>query len=224
MTSQPRSVSTCLAGARTARTTGSTGRPRSALHATLTPRMSRVSRPMISAGSDSAGGGASRASGTRGSGPEMAASSRATSATVRPIGPSTPSQSATSVTGQEGTRPGDGRSPTTLQKLAGFRSEPPRSLPSASASIRAASAAAAPPLLPPELRPGSYGFLVAPNSGLTVCDPAPNSGVFVFPRLMAPAPDIRLTISASRSARAAALAARRARARRRPPPPWRAPG
>ena len=68
------------------------------------------------------------------------------------MGPSTPSTSATSVTGQEGTRPGDGLSPTTLQKLAGFRSEPPRSLPSARLIIRAARAAAAPPLLPPALR------------------------------------------------------------------------
>ena len=127
----------------------------------------------------------------------MTASSSATSATVRPIGPSTPIQSATSATGQDGTRPGDGRSPTTLQKLAGLRSDPPRSLPSARATIRAARAAAAPPLLPPALRPGSYGFLVAPNTRLTVCDPAPNSGVLVLPRLIAPAPEIRLTMSSS---------------------------
>lgn len=37
--------------------------------------------------------------------------------------------------GQFATRPADGRSPTMLQKLAGLRSEPPRSLPSASATI-----------------------------------------------------------------------------------------
>jgi hypothetical protein len=71
---------------------------------------------------------------------------------VRAIGPATPRVSAGSVTGHRGTRPGDGRRPTTLQKLAGLRNEPPRSLPSARQIIRAASAAAAPPLLPPALR------------------------------------------------------------------------
>ena len=65
--------------------------------------------------------------------------------------------------------------------------------------MRAASAAAAPPLLPPALRLRSYGFRVAPNTGLTVCKPAPKSGVFVLPRLIAPAPAIRSTTSASKS-------------------------
>src|SRR5262249_6621907 len=148
----------------TARTCGSTVRPRSALQATLVPRRSLVSSGGTRAGSASAGGGASSANGTRESGPEMTASSSATSATVGPIGRSTPSPWATSVTGQDGTRPGDGRIPTTLQKLAGLRNEPPRSLPSARQTIRAASAAAAPPLLPPALRVGSYGFLVAPKT------------------------------------------------------------
>jgi len=64
--------------------------------------------------------------------------------------------------------------------------------------MRAASAAAAPPLLPPALRLRSYGFRVAPNTGLTVCKPAPNSGVFVLPRLIAPAAAIRATTSASK--------------------------
>ncbi len=82
----------------------------------------------------------------------MTASSRATSATVLAMGPTTPIVSSASENGQMGTRPGDGRSPTTLQKLAGFRNEPPRSLPSARQIIRAASAAAEPPLLPPALR------------------------------------------------------------------------
>ena len=50
-----------------------------------------------------------------------------------------------------GTRPGETRKPTTLQNAAGFLSEPPRSLPSASGNIPQASAAAAPPLLPPLL-------------------------------------------------------------------------
>ena len=48
-------------------------------------------------------------------------------------------------------RPGDGRNPTTLQNAAGLRSEPPVSLPSAIGNMRAANAAAAPPLLPPHV-------------------------------------------------------------------------
>ncbi len=74
------------------------------------------------------------------------------SATVRPIGPGTARVSQTWVEGNEGTRPGVGRSPTTLQKEAGLRSEPPMSLPSAIGCSPAASAAAAPPLLPPAER------------------------------------------------------------------------
>jgi len=117
---------------------------RSRWHARTRPRpRAGASRP--GAGAASAGGAASRARVARGSGPDWTASSRAVSATVRAIGPSTPRVSAGSVTGHLGTRPGDGRKPTTLQKLAGLRNEPPRSLPSARQIIRAASAAAAPP-------------------------------------------------------------------------------
>ena len=59
--------------------------------------------------------------------------------------------------------------------------------PSAIGSMLVASATAAPPLLPPQVLPRSYGFSVAPNTGLKVCDPAPNSGVFVLPTTIAPA-------------------------------------
>ena len=116
---------------------------------------------------------------------------------MRAIGPDTPSWSATSASGQFGTRPGLGRRPTTLQKFAGLRRDPPRSLPSARDTSRAASAAAAPPLLPPALRLRSQGLRVAPKTGLTVCEPAPNSGTLVLPRLIAPAAAIRDTTSAS---------------------------
>ena len=39
---------------------------------------------------------------------------------------------------------------------------------------------------------------MAPNTALKVCDPAPNSGVFVLPTVMAPAARILVTMSASR--------------------------
>jgi hypothetical protein len=70
---------------------------------------------------------------------------------VRAIGPSTLSVDHAVTVGHTGTRPGDGRNPTTLQKLAGLRSDPPMSEPSAIGSIPVASATAAPPLLPPHV-------------------------------------------------------------------------
>ena len=67
------------------------------------------------------------------------------------------------------------------------------SLPSARGTIPAARATAAPPLEPPQVFERSYGFRVAPNTVLNVCDPAPNSGVLVLPTVMAPAPWSRST-------------------------------
>jgi hypothetical protein len=57
---------------------------------------------------------------------------------------------------------------------------------------------AAPPLLPPHVLVRSYGLRVAPKTSLKVWDPAPNSGVFVLPQVIAPAARMRVTISASR--------------------------
>jgi hypothetical protein len=86
----------------------------------------------------------------------MTASSMAVSATLRPIGPSVPNCcTKTSGVGPYGTRPCDGRRPTTLFQPGGFRRLPAMSLPSATGTIRSASAAAAPPLLPPAVRDGS---------------------------------------------------------------------
>src|SRR5204863_7613638 len=123
--------------------------------------------------------------GLRGSGPAIALKKSATSATLRASGPDT--DSGDQVCPSVGTRPGDGRKPTTLQNEAGLRSDPPVSLPSAIGTMPQASATAAPPLLPPHVFETSYGFRVAPNTGLKVCDPAPNSGVFVLPTVSAPA-------------------------------------
>src|SRR6188474_908862 len=126
----------------------------------------------------------------------MALRNRARSATDRAIGPHTENgdQPLVSV----GTRPGDGRRPTTLQKAAGLRREPPKSVPSANGTIPHASDTEAPPLLPPQVFVRSYGLRVAPNTSLNVCEPAPSSGVFVFPTVIAPAARSRVTSSASR--------------------------
>src|SRR5579885_1637358 len=131
------------------------------------------------------------AMGERASYPAITLSSRAVSSTVRAMGPSTPRVNHPARAGHVGTRPGEGRNPTTLQKLAGLRSEPPMSLPSASGTILQARETAAPPLLPPGVLDVFHGFKVVPNTGLNVCEPAPNSGVFVLPTAIAPARWIR---------------------------------
>ncbi len=84
---------------------------------------------------------------------------KAASSTVRVIGP----RCATvpkGDSGQAGTRPKVGFSPTMPQKLAGMRIEPPPSVPTCSAPIPSAAATAAPPLEPPGVRgdvPGVAG-------------------------------------------------------------------
>ena len=89
--------------------------------------------------------------------------------------------------------PDDGRKPTTPQKEAGFRNDPPRSDPSARDSEPQARAAAAPPLEPPEVRVGSQGLRVVPNTGLKVCEPDPSSGVLVLPTDTMPLARIAVT-------------------------------
>src|SRR3954451_20231101 len=153
--------------------------PRSRHHAMRTPLNDRPS-----AAANRVPGSASE-SGERGSGPAMALRKSARSATDRAIGPNT--ESGDQEPPSDGTRPGDGRMPTTLQNAAGLRSDPPKSLPSAIGSMRHASDTAAPPLLPPQVLDRSYGLSVAPNTSLNVCEPAPSSGVFVSPQVIAPA-------------------------------------
>ena len=139
-----------------ARTAGSTGSPpASGDPATRTPRRSRSSEPAKTSGDSWVD------TGERTSGP------RQRSQEERHVGhgpghrtfdrqwePGVP------VSVVDGTRPGDGRKPTILQNAAGLRSEPPRSEPSHSGSIRAASATAAPPLEPPHVLVTSYGLRV----------------------------------------------------------------
>src|SRR5204863_7599900 len=59
-------------------------------------------------------------------------------------------------------RPRVGLRPTRPQHAAGARMLPKPSVACAIGSMRAPTAAAAPPLLPPEMRVGSDGFFVAP--------------------------------------------------------------
>ena len=117
------------------------------------------------------------------------------SSTVRAMGPSVESVCQPFTAGHAGTRPGVGRKPTTLQKLPGLRRLAARSLPSAKGSMPQATATAAPPEEPPQVFERSYGLRVAPNTALKVWLPAPNSGVLVLPRVMAPAAESRSTMT-----------------------------
>ncbi len=98
----------------------------------------------------------------------------------------------------DGTRPGVGFSPQIPEKCAGTRIEPPPSLPTPPNEQPDALAAASPPLEPPAVRLVSHGLLVFPVSKLLLSYAISNSGVFVLPRTMAPAPRSRATSGASR--------------------------
>src|SRR5437763_6403081 len=82
--------------------------------------------------------------------PARALRKKAQSVTLRATGPATLRVNHPSVLGGLGTRPGEVRRPTTLQKLGGFRREPPMSLPSASGTMPQARATEPPPVLPPQ--------------------------------------------------------------------------
>src|SRR5215475_1184852 len=90
-------------------------------------------------------------------------------------------------------RPRLGFSPNTPQHEAGMRIEPPPSLASASGTMPAATAAAAPPLDPPGLRVGSHGFRQTPSASDSVEGSRPSSGVFVLPSTTRPAASLRVT-------------------------------
>ena len=77
--------------------------------------------------------------------------------------------------------------PTTPQKLAGWRMLPPVSLPSVTHAMPAATAAALPPELPPGTRARSHGLCVGPNAEVSVDDPNANSSMLSLPSGMPPA-------------------------------------
>ena len=98
----------------------------------------------------------------------IASSIAAASRTVRARDPSPASPVQSLPTGPALTRPRLGLNPTIPQQLAGMRMDPPPSLPSASGTSRAATAAAAPPLDPPALRVRSHGVRAGPTRSLSV--------------------------------------------------------
>ena len=80
-----------------------------------------------------------------------------------------------------------------------MRIDPPVSLPSASGTIRAASATPEPPLDPPGMRDGSHGLRLDPTDSLTDVMPQANSCVWVLPTRMPPAARTAASAAASRS-------------------------
>ena len=100
--------------------------------------------------------------------------------------------------GPTDTRPRAGFRPTSPQQAAGIRIEPPPSLPCATGTIPAATAAAAPPLEPPGVRSVSHGLRVGPNRRGSVVGRIPISGIEVLPTITKPASRRRRTRYASR--------------------------
>jgi hypothetical protein len=90
-------------------------------------------------------------SGVRESGPAMVLSASARSATERPRHPAVLNVDHPKAAIGLGTRPIDGRKPTTLQNAAGLRNDPPVSVPVATGVNPQANATAAPPEDPPHV-------------------------------------------------------------------------
>ena len=84
--------------------------------------------------------------------------SAAQSAIERAIGPAWSSDGASAITPSIGTRPCVALIALVPHSAEGIRSEPSVSVPSAAGTIRAASAAAEPPLEPPAERSGAHGL------------------------------------------------------------------
>src|SRR3954447_16749217 len=80
---------------------------------------------------------------------------------------------------------------------AGWRIEPPVSVPIASGASNAATAALEPPDDPPGMRLRSQGLCDGPNAEFSVDEPIANSSMFVLPSMTIPASLTRRLIVAS---------------------------
>src|SRR5204862_6794548 len=130
----------------TVRTRASNGTPPKFLNqATRTPLKLR------SSGRANRSPGSLMESGARKSGPAMVLNAKARSAAERPRHPEVLNVDHPNAAFGFGTRPIEGRKPTTLQNAAGLRSEPPVSEPLATGTSPQANATAAPPEDPPQV-------------------------------------------------------------------------
>src|SRR5271168_1947905 len=145
-TMQPSDSNVARCPSTTVRTRGSKGTPPRFLNqATRTPLKLR------SSGRAKSSPGSLMERGARESGPAIVLSTKARSAVERPRHPEVLRVDHANAAFGFGTRPIEGRKPTTLQNAAGFRREPPVSEPSATGTSPQASATAAPPEDPPHV-------------------------------------------------------------------------
>ena len=120
-------------------------------------------------------GGDSTVEGSSGSAPVLTVNAAASIATVRARKPGESNDGASATPPAREMRPKVVFSPSTPQNAAGSRIDPPVSLPMASGTSPAATAAADPPEDPPGTRPRSHGFEVEPRVACWVVIPQPNS-------------------------------------------------
>src|SRR5690606_9130768 len=90
-----------------------------------------------------------------------------------------------------------GLMPVMPESAAGWRIEPPVSVPVAAGASRPATAAAEPPDEPPGTRVRSHGFFTGPYQLVSFDDPIANSSLFVLPSMTTPASFSRWTSVAS---------------------------
>jgi hypothetical protein len=83
--------------------------------------------------------------------------------------------------------------PTIPHSDAGWRIDPPVSVPIDQGAVPAATAAAEPPEEPPGTRSGSQGFRTGPKPEFSVDEPIANSSWLVLPSTGAPASRRRVT-------------------------------
>src|SRR3954468_18918336 len=95
------------------------------------------------------------------------------------------------------TRPYVGVTPTTPQKDAGCRIDPPVSDPSDTTAVPCATPAADPPLDPPGTRSSATGLRTGPNAEFSFDEPIANSSQLALPRMTPPACSNRITAVAS---------------------------
>src|SRR5271166_295300 len=86
--------------------------------------------------------------------------------------------------------------PQTPDSDAGWRIEPPVSVPVAAGTSRAATAADEPPELPPATQATFQGFRTGPKYELSLDDPIANSSMLVLPISTMPASSRRSTTKA----------------------------
>src|SRR5580698_8548277 len=127
----------------------------------------------------------------------MISKTSAASRTFPANGPTRSSDEANAINPYRETRPYVGSTPTTPQKLAGCRIDPPVSEPSVATARLEATAAAEPPLDPPGTRSVSTGLRTGPYAEFSFDDPMANSSQLSLPRSTAPAASSLATTVAS---------------------------